>query len=530
MILWCTKCREFRKKGTPDWHECRYSSRHALVPGHERMEKEMRQVRERIASSDNPSDEDLKRLGALEAVKNAESDSDDEKGHLAAVADSMISGHACVGGGDPDGAFFWVKSGGSQDLYRHDDVMVADLIRAEHFRKYGVAAPDYHMGTVLTPHRLRARFDGLRADRVWRRAGFDGHTLWVDLGGRPRRLYGISAEKHGPAVPYSQDSCVIMERHGSVMPEPERGGEGWLESFCNLLCVQEPQRSLFCAHLCHMLCMHHQTPAMILSGPSGSGKTTVARLVRELVDPVGIEHAVAVLPRSADSLRRILAGSSVISFDNVDRINREAVDTLSGALEGLAMATGGQKRPESFGNIRFIMTAPEGRPKRLHSLAGKAVRYELPPVREWKTMGEMTAEFHSIRPRLYHEIFDVLHRAFGDSPEIRPTTRMADFEVMGRSIARHAGYDADEFARSLRLALDDTMPGRILQGRHESYGPVTGTAPAGGADDKPCGICSLPLNGHTTKELAACLVKAVRELRDLYRKTMGGATRGDAPA
>ena len=74
MILWCVKCREFRKKGTPDWHECRYSSRHTLVPGHERMEKEMRQARERISSSGKPKDEDLKRLGALEAVKNAESD------------------------------------------------------------------------------------------------------------------------------------------------------------------------------------------------------------------------------------------------------------------------------------------------------------------------------------------------------------------------------------------------------------------------------------------------------------------------
>ena len=82
MILWCVKCREFRKKNTPDWHECRYSSRHTLVPGHERMEKEMRQARERISSSGKPKDEDLKRLGALEAVKNAESDSDDERGHL----------------------------------------------------------------------------------------------------------------------------------------------------------------------------------------------------------------------------------------------------------------------------------------------------------------------------------------------------------------------------------------------------------------------------------------------------------------
>ena len=54
MILWCVKCREFRKKNTPDWHECRYSSRHTLVPGHERMEKEMRQARERISSSGKP--------------------------------------------------------------------------------------------------------------------------------------------------------------------------------------------------------------------------------------------------------------------------------------------------------------------------------------------------------------------------------------------------------------------------------------------------------------------------------------------
>ena len=70
----------------------------------------------------------------------------------------------------------------------------------------------------------------------------------------------------------------------------------------------------------------------------------------------------------------------------------------------------------------------------------------------------MIATFHSMRQYLYYEMFDVLHRAFGDSTAARPLTRMADFEVLGRSIAGHAGYDADGFAESLRSALDGTVP------------------------------------------------------------------------
>ena len=443
MILWCIKCREFRKRNTPGWHECRFSSRHMLVPGHERMEKELQQIREKIDSSGKPGDEDLKRLGALEAVKNAESDEDDERGHLTAVVDGMIAGYMYMER-DTGGMFFRIRSGKSWDLLRHDDGAVVEMIQAEYYRKYGVVAADYNVGVVLAAHRLRARFDGLRADRVWKRIGFDGYTLWVDLGGHPRHLYGISAEKHGPPVPYGPDARVVIERHGAAMPEPERGDGRWLEAFRALLRVREPQAALFAAHICHMFCAHQETPAALFCSPSGSGKTTAARLVRELVDPAGFWNAVSVMPEGPQSLGKALSGSPVTAFCDVRFLKPAEARLLAGAMKGAVTGDG-----PPF-NARIVMAAPEGMPRRLHMLEGRVMRYDLPQMEGRKTGAEIADEFRAMLPHLLYEIFDLLHRAFRDPGEGRSATRMADFEVLGRAVAMHAGYGEEEFDVALR--------------------------------------------------------------------------------
>lgn len=81
------------------------------------------------------------------------------------------------------------------------------------------------------------------------------------------------------------------------------------------------------------------------------------------------------------------------------------------------------------------------------NLAGRILRYEMRQPFRWRPRGDIGAEFGRMRLHLYHEIFGVLSRALGQTDGGSAGTRMADFGVMGHSIARAMGYDGESVGR-----------------------------------------------------------------------------------
>ena len=140
---------------------------------------------------------------------------------------------------------------------------------------------------------------------------------------------------------------------------------------------------------------------------------------------------------------KALSGSPVTAFCDVQFLKPAEAGLLAGALKGTVMGDG------SPFNARIVMAAPEGMPRRLHALEGRVMRYDLPQMEGRKTGAEIADEFRAMLPHLLYEIFDLLHRAFRDPGEGRSATRMADFEVLGRAVAMHAGYGEEEFDRAL---------------------------------------------------------------------------------
>ena len=129
-------------------------------------------------------------------------------------------------------------------------------------------------------------------------------------------------------------------------------------------------------------------------------------------------------------------------FDPVSHIGRSAGDALCAACDGGGFLRRGPEHavPAPFGHVRILLAVQDDHAIKSPSFASRIMRYEMRQPSKWRPRDDIEAEFGRMRPHLYHEIFGVLSRALGETGGESASTRMADFEMMGHSIARAMGH------------------------------------------------------------------------------------------
>ena len=229
-----------------------------------------------------------------------------------------------------------------------------------------------------------------------------GDVVWIDLRDDENSIYKATPDHCGPTVPYSPKLGILFDRGGgSEMPMPQRDESGtiWLDWFAKMLRIPEEKRMLFKVHVCHMVCMWQETPFMMFSGPEGSGKSVTAAMVKELIDPVGMNSVSGTLPTNdANKLAIMLIKEQTQLFDNISYISPQISDMLCRACTGgrhttRELYTSNNILVYPFNKVRMLFTGISKTTIRALDLASRILHYDVPPGQPDRPKSDLEREY-----------------------------------------------------------------------------------------------------------------------------------------
>lgn len=293
-----------------------------------------------------------------------------------------------------------------------------------------------------------AQFRGEEREVYVRVAGHDGN-LYLDLCDPDWRAVEITRD--GWRIVESKDCPVQFRRaHGMrELPLPERGGSiDDLRPFLNT--ASEADFRLVVAFLVACYRDRGPYPVLVLHGDPGAAKSTIARVLRDLVDPNSAP--VRSEPREPRDLMIAANNGWLIAFDNLSHLSSWLSDSLcrmstGGGFSTRELYTDGDEvifqaqRPVILTGIEEIATRGD--------LLDRALPLYLPRIDESQRLTE--AQFHEAfnraRPRLLGIMLDAVASALRNFGRVRleRLPRLADFTVWVEAAAPALGWPPGAF-------------------------------------------------------------------------------------
>ena len=260
----------------------------------------------------------------------------------------------------------------------------------------------------------------------------------------------------------------IFRKNQSLQAQilPKQDDEKALDKLTDLLKISQKDRLVFKVNLVALFLEAYPIPMMIIGGPAGCFKTTTTAFIKRIVDPTGNqkEDNVSNIPQNIDDLILHLYNRYLVSFDNVSNISREQSDVFCRAITG---NTNSKRKLYSNDDESILSFTRKiilnGIVPYLDypDLQTRLLIYDRESVDDKNRLTEeqLNEKFEKLLPNVLGQIFHILKGALfwykSIKYDIKPKTRMSDFEVWGETISRVMGVKDNEFLNAYYNQLNE---------------------------------------------------------------------------
>jgi hypothetical protein len=349
-----------------------------------------------------------------------------------------------------------------------------DWLVGEYLKAYRKLPSQRSVARVLQALEATARLDPT-TPAVHVRVGFDPadhETIdYLDL-----------ADADGHAVRMSASGWSIVDRPSvafkrptGMLPLPVPSRDGSIELLRPFVNLTDSDFVLLVGWMAAALRPAGPYPILVIHGEQGSAKSTLARVIRQLIDPQ--TSPLLAEPRSTRDLMVTAVNGWLLAYDNVSTLG----NWLSDSLCRLASGGGFAARALFSNNERSVIHAQ--RPVILNGiddfvhrgdLADRAVFLHLPRIAPdaRREEAEFWSSFREAQPKILGGLLDAVVGALRERPSVRLSElpRMADFARFGEALGRGLGWPRETFLAAYLenrrdatvTSLDDSVFGTFL--------------------------------------------------------------------
>lgn len=255
-----------------------------------------------------------------------------------------------------------------------------------------------------------------------------GHSIYWDLANDAWECIEITAA--GWKV--ISDPPVKFRRTGQTAPLPHPVAGGSLDAFKPLAQPDDENWTLIQGFLLDCLKGKGPYQIMVITGEQGSAKSTLARLIKQLIDPVK-KAPICSLPQKEENLGIDGENELVLAYDNVSHLSGWLSDAFcrlatGGGIKTRALYTNNEQFVVGFCRPLILNGIPDYAEN--HDLLSRSIMVGQPTIlpSQRKTEEDLMRQFEAIKPAVLGCLCDLLANGLKriDSTELARLPRMAD--------------------------------------------------------------------------------------------------------